>query len=198
MKLGLHLGKGRILPLLFPLQLISLLASAQIRYTGAGADLVISGTSTLHNWIMKSARADCTATIESNTSGEIKGLSALSFSTPATSLKSDHTSMDKNAYKALKTDKDPTISFTMTAVSVAPATAGSTVNVKGKLTIAGATRDEDLVAVCKTNADNSITVTGTKKISMNDYQIKPPTFGFGTIKTGNDIVLTFHLTLKKG
>jgi hypothetical protein len=190
-------GKGRILPFLFSLQLLSLLAVAQTRYTGTGATLLISGTSTLHDWTMKSTRADCAVTVLLNQSGQVGGLSGLNFSTPASSLKSEHTSMDNNAYKALKTDKSPVISYTMNSVAVSMDATGAIVTCKGRLTIAGATRDEDLVAVCRTNADNTITVTGSKKISMHDYQIDPPTFMLGTIKTGNDIVLTFTLTLKK-
>jgi hypothetical protein len=197
MNLQLITGKGRRLPLLFALQLLILGASAQARYTGASGDLVVNGTSSLHDWSMKSVKADCSATFSLNSSGQVDGLSALSFSTPAKALKSEHSSMDNNAYKALKTDKNPVITYTMTSVHVTPNNSGSTVALRGKLTIAGATKDEDLIATCKINPDNTITVTGTKTISMQEYQIEAPSFMLGTIKTGNSIVLSFHLTLKK-
>jgi polyisoprenoid-binding protein YceI len=106
--------------------------------------------------------------------------------------------MDNNAYKALRTDKDPLITYTMTSVTILPATAGASfVKCTGKLTIAGVTRDEDIVALCKPNADNTIIVTGSKAISMKDFNMEPPTFMLGTIKTGNDIMLTFTLIFKK-
>ena len=57
--------------------------------------------------------------------------------------------------------------------------------------------DAQLVATCKLNPDNTVTVTGTEKISMKDFSIDPPTFMLGTIKTGNDITLSFNLTLKR-
>lgn len=190
-------AKGRHITFLFSFQLLCLLAGAQVRYTSATGDLLVSGTSTLHDWTMKSAKADCAATINLNAAGQVGGITTLNFSTPATALKSEHSSMDNNAYKALKTDKSPTISYSMTSITVTPSNTGTTVTCKGRLTIAGATRDEDIVAVCKTNPDGSITVTGTKPISMKQYSIDPPTFAFGTVKTGNDIVLTFHLILKK-
>jgi hypothetical protein len=191
------LGRGRHLSFLLPFLLVSILGSAQNRYSGAATELVISGTSTLHDWTMKSSQSNCVATLGLDPSGRVTSLSALNFSTQATALKSEHSSMDNNAYKALKTDKNPTITYTLSSVSVAAGKDGSTVTCKGKLTIAGATRDADVVAICKTNPDNSITVTGTEKISMRDFQIDPPTFAFGTVRTGNDIVLTFHLILKK-
>ncbi len=51
--------------------------------------------------------------------------------------------------------------------------------------------------MCKPNADNTITVTGTQKISMKDFAIDPPTFMLGTIKTGNDITLSFTIVLRR-
>jgi len=192
------LGKARKLSLLFSLQFLCLLAGAQVKYSGATIDLLVSGTSTLHDWTMKSVKADCTALFDFNAAGQISGVNALTFSTPVNALKSDHTSMDNNAYKALKNDKAPLISYTLTSVTVVPASGGaSTVTCNGKLTIAGATRDAQVTAVCKPNPDNTISIAGTEKISMKDFSIDPPTFMLGTIKTGNDITLSFNLTLKR-
>ncbi len=197
MNLRLLLGKGRPLSLLFSLQLLLIGANAQSHYTSSSIDLLVSGTSTLHDWTMKDAKGDCSATLDLNAAGQLNALSALSFSTPVNALKSEHSSMDNNAYKALKSDKAPQISYVISSATITQSPAGSTVACKGKLTIAGTARDEDVVAICKTNADNTITVTGTKKISMQQYNITPPTFMLGAVKTGNDIVLTFNLILKR-
>jgi hypothetical protein len=197
MKRVLIPGKGKYWPLLFFFLSVGLLSSAQVRYAGTTVDLTVSGTSTLHDWNMKSVKADCQAVFTLNGAGQITGVEGLTFSTPATALKSEHTSMDNNAYKALKTENNPTISFTVSSVTVAPGNGGSTVTVRGKLNLAGSTRDEQVVALCKPNADNTITVTGTEKISMKDFSIAPPTFMLGTIKTGNDITLSFTLLLKR-
>lgn len=194
----INLGKARRGPLLFSLQLLCLIAGAQVRYSGSSVDLLVSGTSTLHDWTMKSVKAECTAVFSFNAAGQISGLNSLSFSTPVNALKSEHTAMDNNAYKALKTDKDPVISYTLTSVTVTPGAGGaSTVVCDGKLTIAGATRNAQIVAVCKPGGGNTVTVTGSEKISMKDFSIDPPTFMLGTIKTGNDITLSFNLTLTR-
>jgi hypothetical protein len=183
---------------LFSFLFTALAAGAQARYAGSTIDLTVSGTSTLHDWTMKSVKADCSADFTINSQGQITGVDGLVFTTPATSLKSDHTSMDNNAYKALKTEKNPMISYTVNSINVAPAEAGGVVvTCRGKLSIAGATRDEDIVALCKLNPDNTISVTGTEKISLREFSVDPPTFMLGTIKTGNDILLAFHLTLKR-
>lgn len=176
----------------------ALAVGAQTRYAGTAIDLTVSGTSTLHDWTMKSVKADCSASFTINSAGQIVGVDGLVFNTPATSLKSEHASMDNNAYKALKTEKNPVISYTVNSITVAPAEAGgAVVTCKGKLSIAGASRDEDVIALCKLNPDNTISVIGTEKISMKEFSVDPPTFMLGTIKTGNEIVLSFHLVLKK-
>jgi polyisoprenoid-binding protein YceI len=194
----IKLGRARRLPLLFSLQLLCLLAGAQVKYNGATADLLITGTSTLHDWTMRSVKAECTAVFNFNAAGQISGINGLTFSMPVNALKSEHSAMDNNAYKALRNDKAPVISYTLTSVTVTSGTGGaSTVTCTGKLTIAGATRDAQVVAVCKPNNDNTVTVTGSEKISMKDFSIDPPTFMLGTIKTGNDIVLSFNLILKR-
>jgi len=174
-------------------------ANAQVRYTSTAVDLTINGTSTLHDWSMTSVRAQCEAVFDLSAAGQIAGVRSISFSTPANALKSEHTAMDNNAYKALKADKDPFISFTATSVNVAPAAGGAaTVTVIGKLVIAGTIRDVQVVTLCQPNAaDNTIAVSGRENISMKDFSIAPPTFMLGTIKTGNDITLSFKLTLRR-
>jgi len=191
-------GRARRVTLLFSLQLLCLLAGAQVKYSGTSVDLLISGTSTLHDWTMKSVKADCSANFSFNPAGQISGLTSLSFSTPVSALKSEHTGMDNNAYKALRSDIDPVISYTLTSVTLTPAAGGgSNVICTGKLTIAGTTRDAQIKAVCKPNSDNTMTVSGSEKISMKDFSIDPPTFMLGRIKTGNDITLSFNLILKR-
>lgn len=96
------MGKARILTLLFSLQLLCLFANAQTKYSGSAVDLLINGTSTLHDWTMRSIKAECTALFEFNAKGQISAISSLTFSTPVNALKSEHTAMDNNAYKALK------------------------------------------------------------------------------------------------
>ena len=98
-----------------------------------------------------------------------------------------------NAYKALKTSTAPTISYKLTSATVS----GNTIKCTGKLNIAGSIKDADVVATYRLNSDKSITVSGKKNISMKDFNMEPPSFMMGTIKTGNDIVLKFDVTLRK-
>ena len=192
------LNSVKLFILLFSLSLV-INAGAQVKYhTKDDLNLLISGTSTLHEWDMKAAKGEVNAVFTFDAKGQITGLSSLTVTVPAEALKSEHSGMDKNAYKALKTSANPTITFVLTSATVTPIDANSvTVKATGKLTIAGFTKEIVLVTVCKVNADKSVTVSGSQKISMTDYKVEPPTFMFGAVKTGNDITLKLSLTIRK-
>lgn len=127
---------------------------------------------------------------------KISDLSLLVFTLPVTSLKSEHKTMDNNTYKALKADKHPEIAYTLSSATVTPVNATTfTIKTRGKLTIAGTTRETEVDATARVNADNSITVSGSKKLKMTDYGVTPPKVMM--IKTGNDLTISYNLRLTK-
>jgi len=171
-------------------------AVAQAKYHAQTLAVSVTGTSTLHDWEMKSSKGNFDATIA--VANDKVSFTGLSFSLPAESLKSGHNGMDKNTYKALNTSKNPTINFVLVSANVTPA--GTNIyHVKGigKLTIAGTTLQTDVVATLKYNpADKSFTCTGTKSFKMSEYGVKPPTVMMGAIKTGDAISITYNLNIK--
>lgn len=163
------------------------------KYRSQNLQIVINGTSTLHDWDMKSSKG--TADVNFEFAGDkLTGISGLNFNMPAESLKSEHSMMDKNAYKALKTDDNKNISFVQTSATISPIDATTyQLKLMGKLTIAGTTKVTDLVATAKYNAtDKSFVVSGTKKFKMSEFGVKPPTVMMGTIKTGDPLTVTFN------
>ncbi len=174
-------------------------AFAQVKYqSSGGVKLTIEGTSNIHDWDMKSEKGFCSAEFTFSTAGHLAGLSALSFTVPAESLKSDSQGMDKNAYKALKTGSYGTISFSTNNAVIRPnGNSGFILSTKGKLTVSGVTRDVDLIVNGVVNADKSITYSGIYKLKMTDYKVEPPSIMFGAIKTGDAVVVKFDLTLRQ-
>lgn len=169
-----------------------------INYHSQTLKLSIDGTSTLHDWTITSDKGIIQMDLVM-TNNKPTGLSSLSFGVPVESLKSGKGAMDKNTYKALKSDKNKTISFVLSSASITPVDA-ITYNVKalGKLSIAGNTKDTDVSGVLKYNAaDASFTLTGTKKMKMTDVGVTPPSVMLGTIKTGNDITISFQSKIIK-
>ena len=178
---------------------ICIASIAQTSYESHAMDISLKGTSTIHDWEMKAKTGNSAAEFTVGADGKITSLSKLSFTLPAKNLKSGHTVMDKNTYKALKTAANPNISFLLTSATVT--SEGNNkylLNCNGKMTIAGSTKATDLVATAEYDpADKSFTVTGVKKMKMTDYDVKPPTVMLGTIKTGNDISIAYNLKFSR-
>jgi polyisoprenoid-binding protein YceI len=168
--------------------------NAQSKFQSQAINIKLQGTSTLHDWEMIADKGNSEAVFVL-TNDKLTSLSGLTFTLPAKNLKSEHTVMDNNTYKALKADQNPNITFVLTSAIVAPVD-GNTYQLRcvGRLTIAGTTRETELTATGKYNpADKTFTVAGSKKMRMTDYQVKPPTVMFGTIKTGDDITISYNL-----
>lgn len=185
--------------ILFALTFISFISFGQTAYHSRALDIRLNGTSNVHDWEMKALAGTGEATFVVSTTGQVTALNTLSFSLPATNLKSGHSAMDKNTYKALKTSDNPNILFVLTS-AVVTATGSNNYQLKcvGKLTIAGTQKHTDLLATGKYNpADKSLTITGIKKMKMTDYNVAPPKALMGTIKTGNDISISFNLKFTK-
>jgi polyisoprenoid-binding protein YceI len=177
---------------------LSLFLNAQVRYHASYSKISIAGTSTLHDWDMASEKANCD--ISFNFDGaNITGLSSLLFTVQAETLKSDHKGLDKNAYKALNVEKFPEISFSSNYANIRSNGANSyVVSAKGKLTISGVTKDVWLAGVTTINpADMSVQTAGSLKIKMSEYNVEPPSFMFGAMKTGDEIMVKFNVNLKK-
>jgi polyisoprenoid-binding protein YceI len=171
--------------------------NAQITYQTAGpVKISVEGTSNIHDWQMKGEKGSSTAIFVTDGNGSINGLSSLTFTMPVESLKSEHSGMDKNAYKAMRTDKYNAITFTALTAAIKPVGTSYQVNSKGRLTISGVSKDVDLTAVCTINSDKSISVNGSYKLKMTTYNVTPPSIMFGAIKTGDDITVKFNLLFK--
>jgi len=171
-------------------------AHAQLQYQQKNDfNLTINGTSTMHDWEMKTSKIACNATFTFYEDGELGGLTLLNFTMPTESLKSEHSGLDAVAYRALKTKEFPTITFNLVSASVAKE--GTLITCKGTLTVAGETRDIDIVAAAKVNPDRSINIRGSKQINMRDFEIDPPTFLFGQFTTGENVTINFNLTFRQ-
>jgi hypothetical protein len=173
-------------------------AVAQTKYESiGGVKIVIEGTSNIHDWDMKSDKGSCSGIFDVSNTGAVTGMSFLNFSVPAESLKSEHTSMDKNSYKALHTSKYAQINFTASSATIKPnGNTGYVLTAKGRLTISGVTKDVVLTANGVVNPDKSITYSGAYQLKMTDYSVEPPSLMFGAIKTGDAITVKFNLLLK--
>lgn len=169
-------------------------AFAQTDLAAKQVSITIAGTSTLHDWEMNSGKAKINASVQLE-NGKIAAIKSLSLELPAESLKSEKEAMDNNAYKALKTKQYKTISFTLSTATVEQNGNSCKIAARGKLVIAGVTQNVVINATGSVDAHGAVTFTGSYALKMTDYKVEPPTFMFGSIKTGDAITIGFNVTL---
>jgi polyisoprenoid-binding protein YceI len=165
--------------------------------TSKDADMKLSGTSTLHNWSMD-AKTFTGQAVFNISAGKLAGLNSLTFALSVANLKSGEGGLDKNAYKALDTKHHKHIKYKLLSATVTPQSDGKyLIKAHGNLTIAGVTKEVTMDVYCTINKDETITCTGSEKLNMTDYSVKPPKFMLGAMKTGDAITLDFTLVYQK-
>jgi len=154
--------------------------------------LIVSGTSTLHDWEIEADEVSGFATFYIQ-DGVLDKVTDLNIKVRSTDLKSGKSGMDNNTYKALKASEYEFITFKLAEST--PIKQGEDYLVKGKgnLTVAGVTRQIDISSTCLVNG-SSIKCKGSYTMKMTDWKVEPPTAMFGTIKTGDEITIDFETT----
>lgn len=158
--------------------------------------LRVDGTSNLHDWDLKAENQKGKISVEM-ADGKVTAIKDLQLSVVAESLKSGKSGMDKNTYKALKTNQHKEITFKLTKVNSINCTGGTCkVSLSGNLNIAGTSKPVDMT-FDMTSTSSNITLTGNKKMKMTTFNVEPPTAMFGTITTGDEIDVVFKSVFTK-
>ena len=163
--------------------------------------LWFEGTSTLHGYkcvakeitgsfIMKEMISDSTTIRFSNAA--IAGILQI----PVLSIDSGKGKMDKKMRKLLKADDHPEIIFELTSLELT-ASGKDQVQLKtmGNVKVAGVEKTIALEVIGNLEPNGTIRFSGSKKLLMTDFNIKPPTMFFGRLKTGNEITVYFEIAL---
>ncbi len=170
--------------------------NAQATYqSGPSVKIKIEGTSNIQDWEMNSEKGSCTASLQLIDNAVLTGMSNLDFFIKVEDLRSDHKAMDNNMYNAMNSEKYPDVSYHSSNVVVKAAGNGYIISAKGKLNIAGVSKDAEITANA-TAVDKGFAISGSYKLKMTDYNVTPPSIMFGAIKTGNDVTIRFNFVLK--
>jgi hypothetical protein len=199
-KLAFTLTKGiSAVAVIFLLELSGSL-KAQDVYRVTDPDIKVLGTSNLHNWSMEAKDVTCSAKFGFGRGAGVlpESLTTLDLEIPVHNLRSGESLLDSRAYTAMKAEKFGAITFTSASAVIVPGQKNQfQVKSTGTMTIAGVGRPVLLIVACQVNADGSITCSGSQQLKMTDYQIKPPSFMLGALKTGDLLTINYSLILKK-
>lgn len=175
----------------------SITASAQAPVKIASAKVTITGTTNVHGYTVASSTVRLVNAKFAAFDGDLWALAqkpaaveAFEISIPVATLKSEKDGLDKNMYKALKTDKFAEITFR--AKSVEKTAAG--VRALGTLTIAGVAKDVSIdFAVTRVGAN--IALAGDLALLMTDYGVVPPKAMMGMMRTDPKVTIRLEIVL---
>lgn len=169
---------------------MTLSVNAQKAYTlDAKTNFSVFGTSTMHDWEMKSASRTGTANL-TVTDSKLVDINSIDITLPSESIKSEKKSMDKVAYETLKTDKFKNIKYVLKSADKVNET---TWNLTGTYTIAGVSKVLKTQVKTTVAANGVVSLQGSNKITFTDFGMKSPTAMFGAIKTGEELTIKFNL-----
>lgn len=159
------------------------------------SSITINGTSSLHDWEEKVEKFDVNLNLTFREK-EISAIDMVSLTCKTVSITSDNSIMTHKTHNALQVEKYPEIIFKLVSVDHLTSKNGSfSGTLVGDIILAGVTKRIQLT-FAGIHAGNKITIKGSKELNMNDFKIKPPTAMMGTLKTGEQITVSFQLNFQ--
>ena len=108
--------------------------------------------------------------------------------------------MNDDMYEALKSDSNPFIEFELIKASLVDSSNINSnvfyINTIGNLRVAGKSQKIQLVFKVENISSNNYRILGSKKLSMYDFGIKPPSALFGLIKADDTLEVKFDLVAR--
>ncbi|NNM89217.1 MAG: YceI family protein [Phycisphaerae bacterium] len=176
------------------------------RYLAApsGSSLIIKGTSTLHDWSVKTTALSGGAVLAQRRTAAGKAvfqLRSIHLTIVVKSLKSSEGGgMDDTMYDALNRRQHPVITYHLTKASLINAPAGRSTpcvfNTTGTLMVNGVARTIHLPLQVQRLKSGGLTITTEIQLKMTTFGVKPPTAMFGIIHSGDAIKITATWRLK--
>lgn len=185
------------------------LVPASIAWTGRNDSVLtlasqsrlwFDGTSTVRAFTCKAGllEADITATTPAAVkavAGGQKAISSVVVRVPAAKLDCDNGKMNEHMMKALKASQFPTITYKVASYELTTVEGALQATLTGTLTLGGVEKPMVIVTKAKEEA-GMLRVTGSQKVAMTEFGLKPPTLMMNTLKVGNEVTVGFDLLLR--
>lgn len=104
--------------------------------------------------------------------------------------------MDRLVHNAFKTGEHPDIIYQFASTEVVPSgDKNFQLKTKGKLTLAGETRDIAMTVSGEILPNGNVQFKGSHSFAMSQYNIEPPTALFGRFRVADDVTVLFDLVM---
>ena len=127
--------------------------------------------------------------------------SEVKVSIPVKNLECGNSAMNADMYNAMKADSFPSILYELIDATIISKTDSlhsiRRVRTNGRLTIAGVTKIVPMLITIVQLSPTRFRITGSKTLSMHDFDITPPTTLWGLIQAHDQLVVRFDLFAKE-
>ncbi len=180
---------------LFFLAVINLTAQT---YKLKSMDISVSGTSTLHKWTSQITQASGQGLFQFE-EGQLSAINAMEITFPVKGIISTKGKiMDNKTWESLKSDKHPNVIYTFQSTeSITKTSSGYSIKVKGNLQIAGVKKAITMQVDGNLDSTGKLHFKGKHAIVLPNYNIEPPKALMGTVVVGEEVTVSFDVTLEK-
>ncbi|HEX8903300.1 MAG TPA: YceI family protein [Longimicrobiaceae bacterium] len=161
-----------------------------------GSRVWVDGTSTARSWHCESTRAVGTAAASSTELAQLASVASAQVTVPVSTLDCRNNTMNGHMRNALKADQAPELRFRASSVKVTPTSADAgSVEMQGTLSIAGQDRPVTINGTVA-REEGQIRVRGTKRVTMTEWGVRPPSLMLGAMKVAPVATIGFDVVLK--
>ncbi|ARA94146.1 hypothetical protein AWN76_013935 [Rhodothermaceae bacterium RA] len=166
-----------------------------------GSRFWIRGSSTVNRFTCEAAEVVGYGVLEASPAGARTvqeggaGTVQVHVSVPVQAFDCGNRRMNRDMYEALKAQAHPVIQYELLQADVLSADEDGwhTVQVRGRLTIAGTERIVETRVQARREPDGRVRAVGSMALRMTDFNVEPPTAMMGVIKAHDDITVHFEL-----
>lgn len=159
----------------------------------------IEGTSNKSDWTVNATEMTGFVMTDVNGSVENPGIQKTEIVVPSAKIASNKSSiMDRLMKKALKVQQHSEITYVLKSAEVESSSeSGYTLNTMGDLTLAGVTNEIAMSIEGAVEDEGKMRFKGSHTMLMSDFDIDRPTAMYGSLRTGDEVVVHFDLLVAR-
>jgi polyisoprenoid-binding protein YceI len=164
--------------------------------------MVINGTSNVKDWKAEVEEMDADIALNASLLEQdtmANPVTQFLLTIPVKGIESGKGGMNRKIYGALKEEDNPQITFVLKSAELTGSgqrPESFTLNASGSLTIAGTTKQVTFPVKAARVNENSFQFEGSYGLNMEDYGVDPPSAIFGTIRSSEEVKITFNVLLR--
>ena len=177
-------------------------ATAQTYTVTDASTMTIYGSANVTDWEAKVKTIRGEISIQNGdqtdfTDADPSWLNSVSISMPVENIDSDSRRMNNNMHGYLKKDQHPAITYRLVEVQelALAGNPGIVLTVRGIVTAAGVEKEIVHDVKIVRNESGGLVVSGSQDLLMTDFGIDPPTAMLGSIRSRDEMTITFELHL---